>query len=168
MWRNLKLIHLWRNFSFLHMFHVQKCEITWQIFSPRVWPVDPWQISGIHNIYTGLNAFAKNLVTGQTESKLWTVAAKKTIPLVAVLHVCTNVYFAQKMNQENRRWTELSHLQRTWNLNLWERMFSRDGWSCRVKLVGKTNSYCHWSPELRIEMLSPLKKSLHCRVACTN
>ena len=28
MWKNLKLIHLWRNFSFLHMFHVQKFEIS--------------------------------------------------------------------------------------------------------------------------------------------
>ena len=27
-WRNLKLIQMWRNFSFLHMFHVQKFEIS--------------------------------------------------------------------------------------------------------------------------------------------
>ena len=27
MWRNLKLIHVWTNFSFLHMFHVQNFEI---------------------------------------------------------------------------------------------------------------------------------------------
>ena len=26
--RNVKLIHMWRNFSFLHMFHVQKFEIS--------------------------------------------------------------------------------------------------------------------------------------------
>ena len=26
MWKKLKLIHLWRNFSFLHVFHVQKFE----------------------------------------------------------------------------------------------------------------------------------------------
>ena len=153
MWKNLKLIHLWRNFSFLHMFHVQKCEITWQIFSPRVWPVDPWQISGIHNIYTGLNAFAKNLVTGQTESKLWTVAAKKTISLVAVLYVlmCTLLKRWIKRTDGGQNWSEplLSHLQRTWNLNLWERMFSRDGLAVLS---------WYWRPELRIEMLSPLKK----------
>ena len=28
MWRNLKLIHMWTNFSFLQMFHVQNFEIS--------------------------------------------------------------------------------------------------------------------------------------------
>ena len=67
--RNLKLLHMWRKFRFLHFCHVEKCEITphvekfqnsphlscieiwnfstWQIFSPRIYPWDPWQIWGM-------------------------------------------------------------------------------------------------------------------------
>ena len=67
--RNLKLLHTWRKFRFLHICHVERCEITphmekfqnsphlscieiwnfstWQIFSPRIYPWDPWQISGM-------------------------------------------------------------------------------------------------------------------------
>ena len=70
MWRNLKLPHMWRIFRFIHICHVEKFKITpsveksqisphlsctetknfstWQIFSPRIYPWDPWQIWGMH------------------------------------------------------------------------------------------------------------------------
>ena len=59
MCRNLKFLHIWRIVKFLHMINVEKSHIsphlsctyfwnfsTWQIFSPRIYPWDPWQIWG--------------------------------------------------------------------------------------------------------------------------
>ena len=74
--RNLKLLHMWRKFRFLHICHVERCEITphvekfqnsphlscieiwnfstWQIFSPRIYPWDPWQIWGMYTVMVNL------------------------------------------------------------------------------------------------------------------
>ena len=48
MWRNLKLIHVWTNFSFLHMFHVQNFEISpndrFFLHGPGPWACDKYEV----------------------------------------------------------------------------------------------------------------------------
>ena len=52
MWRHLKLLHMWKNFRLIHICHAQKFEISPHdnYFSPRIYPWDPWQISGMSMI----------------------------------------------------------------------------------------------------------------------
>ena len=65
--RNLKLLHMWIKFRFFHICHAKKSEISpHDNFSPRIYPWDLWQMSGMQwnwtvpciNIYCNLVCMA--------------------------------------------------------------------------------------------------------------
>ena len=89
MWRNLKLLHTWRNFRLIHICRAQKFEISPHdnYFSPRIYPWDPWQISGM--------IWSSNIRKSDHQTKeFWSLHKRKSD------HLTKEIWFSNKRKSD--------------------------------------------------------------------